>query len=243
MVNLLGDADARDLMTHLPADARMAVAFDLASPTETYDAWRDHLVTMGFPGGAEGLARAERDLAMSLGFWIRESLLPLVGDRAAVATYGHGEDETWMAVIEMRDIRSVERMIAQASRLLDGEDTLQVIDGVTFVPGTEAIRQRAWKSVGNRLIVACGNLASSLVGAPATVTVADTFTSVGIAAGADVQRSPLSVYAADLIALPPLLSMPLIGVFSNEDGALVLRGSAIPASLLGMERTTTSAVR
>jgi hypothetical protein len=243
MVNLLGAEDARDLMTHLPADARMAVAFDLASPTETYDAWRDHLVTMGFPGGAEGLARAERDLAMSLGFWIRESLLPLVGNRAAIATYGTGEDQTWMAVIEMRDIRSVERMIAQASRLLDGEDNMQVIDGVTFVPGKDDARARAWKSVGNRLVVGCGNLAASLVGSPATVTVADTFTSVGNAAGANVQCSPLSVYAADLVALPLPLSMPLIGVFSTEDGALVLRGSAIPAGLLGMNRTTTSAVR
>ncbi len=243
MVNLLGAKDARDLMTHLPADARMAVAFDLASPTETYDAWRDHLVTMGFPGGAEGLARAERDLAMSLGFWIRESLLPLVGNRAAIATYGTGKDQTWMAVVEMRDIRSVERMIAQASRLLDGENNMQVIDGVTFVPGKDEARPRAWKTTGNRLVVGCGNLAASLVGSPATVTVADAFTSVGNAAGADVQCSPLSVYAADFVALPSPFSMPLIGVFSTEDGALVLRGSAIPAGLLGMHRTTTSAAR
>jgi len=226
VTELLGNGTARPLMAELPAGSRAAIAVNLRSLTLTYDAWRDHLVSMGFPGGAEGIARAERELAMSLGFWIRESLLPLLGDRIAVATYGTGAEETWLVVAETRDPRSVERMIASATMRLEEEVSLTTIDGVTLVAGTEGTRPRAWRTSGNRIIVACGPLSESLIAQKQSATVADVVAAIDSTAG----DSPLVFHlsgALDHLTASPLTNVGSVtGILRMEDGAMVLRGFA-----------------
>jgi hypothetical protein len=217
MVSLLGSGDARPLLAHLPPGANQAIAIELASLTDSYDAWRDHLVAMGFPGGAEGAAQAERDLAMTLGFWIRDSLLPLLGNRIAVASYGTGPDQTWVAVAEARDPRSVERMIAQASQRLDNKNAQEP---ATSLASTSA-RPRAWRVGGNHVIVACGPKAEALLAQPLTASLA---TTIGAAPG-DIASTPLALYSADLLRS---FGLTISGAFSVEGESLVLQGTITP---------------
>src|SRR5690606_4258667 len=135
---------------------------------------------------------------------------------------------TWMVVADARDPRSVERMIVQASERLDGSQPVVTPDGISLIAGTDQSPPRAWRVVGNRVIVACGNQAESLVAGEHTHSLADAFLPLD-EAGGNVS-TPLALYSGGLLEQ---FGLSVFGIFAVEDGSMVMRGSVAPPPSVG----------